>query len=213
MLVALRVELPQPDEPGAQVAGQAVDAVVVDLDEVARGIAQVELDDVAGQLDEPVAEGPVVERAAALGGAVDRLDVVDRDAEVVVARRLQVLLEEVAGRVAQVELDDVAGQLDQAVAEGLVVERAPPLGGAVDGLDVVDGDADEPSPLRRQVALEEMQLRAPEGQPLDGDAEVRRGDRLSAEQLDIELGGALEIERVDADMVDAQTHRAPFVVV
>jgi hypothetical protein len=75
VLVALRVELPQPDEPVPQVPGQAVDAMVVDLDEVAGGVAQVELDDVAGQLDEVAAE-----RVAALGRAVDRLDVVDRDA-------------------------------------------------------------------------------------------------------------------------------------
>jgi hypothetical protein len=35
-----------------------------------------------------VAERLAVKRVAALGGAVDRLEVVDRDAEVVVARRL-----------------------------------------------------------------------------------------------------------------------------
>ena len=68
---------------------------MVDLDEVARRIAEVELHDVAGQLDEMVAECPAVERVAALGGAVDRFHVVDGDAEVVVAGRLDVALEQV----------------------------------------------------------------------------------------------------------------------
>ena len=49
--------------------------MVVDLDEVAGGIADVHLDDVAGELDEMVAERVVVERVASLGGAVDRLEV------------------------------------------------------------------------------------------------------------------------------------------
>src|SRR3954468_4563748 len=118
-------------------------------------------------------------------------------------------LHEVAGGGAQVELYDVAGQLEQAVAERLVVGGVPALGGAVDGLDVVDGDAEVVVAGRRQVALEQMQLRASDCEPLDRDAEVRRGDRLGAQQLDVEVGGALQIDRIDADMVDAQAHRGP----
>lgn len=57
-------EVPQPLQLGAQVVRQPVDAVVVDLDEVARRVADVELGNVAGQL-EVVAEGLAVEGAAA----------------------------------------------------------------------------------------------------------------------------------------------------
>ena len=54
-------------EPPAQLFGQPVDAVVIELDEVAGRIADVELDDVARQLDQVVAEGVVVEGAPPLG--------------------------------------------------------------------------------------------------------------------------------------------------
>lgn len=55
MLLVLRVEVPQALEALAQVPGQLADPV--ELDEVAGRVAQVELDDAAGQLDEAVAEG------------------------------------------------------------------------------------------------------------------------------------------------------------
>ncbi len=40
---------------------------------------------------------------------------------------------------------------------------------------------------RLDVALGQMQLCAPERQPLHGDAEGRRGDRFGAEQIDVEI--------------------------
>src|SRR5437764_6389328 len=63
LLLALWVELPQGLHLRANVVRQAVEAGLVDLDQVARGIAQVQLDHVAGQLDQMVAEGISVERA------------------------------------------------------------------------------------------------------------------------------------------------------
>jgi hypothetical protein len=104
-------------------------------------------------------------------------------------------LDEVAGGVAEVELDDVAGQLDQAVAERPVVEGAAALGGAVDRLDVVDRDAEVVVRGRLEVLLEEVQLGAPERQPLNRQAEVRRGDRFGAEQLDVEVDGLAQVAR------------------
>ena len=85
------------------------------------------------------------------------------------------------------ELDDVTRKLDETIAEGVVVEGASALCGAVDGLDVVDGDGEVVVAGRLQVSLEEVQLGAPQCEPLDGDAEVRRRDRLRAEQLDVEV--------------------------
>jgi hypothetical protein len=79
LLVALGVQVPQPLEPRAELGRKPLDAVVVDLDEVARGVADVHLHDVAGQLDEVVAEGVVIERVTALGGAIDGLEVGDGD--------------------------------------------------------------------------------------------------------------------------------------
>ena len=119
-------------------------------------------------------------------------------------------LDEVAGRVAHVELDDVARELDEAVPERDVVERAAPLGRAVDRLEVVDGDPEVVVAGRREVALEQVQLGAAEREPLDRDAEVRRGDRLRAEQVDVEVHRLLQVEGVDADVVDPQAHRRPF---
>jgi len=51
--------------------------VVVDLDEVARRVTQVELDDAARQLDQAVAKRLVVDGRPALGRAIDGFDVVD----------------------------------------------------------------------------------------------------------------------------------------
>jgi hypothetical protein len=55
--------------------------VVVDLDEVARRVTQVELDDAARQLDQVVAKRLVVEGSPALGGAINGFDVVDGHAD------------------------------------------------------------------------------------------------------------------------------------
>ncbi len=54
------------------------------------------------------------------------------------------------------------------VAERLVVEALPPLSDAIDRLQVVDGDAQVMMAGRLQVSLEQVQLRAPERQPLTG---------------------------------------------
>ena len=116
-------------------------------------------------------------------------------------------LHEIAGGVANVELHDVARKLDQSIAEGLVIEGVPALGGAVDRLQVVDGDAEVVMTGRLEVALEEVQLGPPQGEPLDRDAEVRRRDQLRRQQVDVELGRLPEVERVDADVVDARAHR------
>jgi hypothetical protein len=95
VLVRLRVELPQALELCPKVVREPVDSVVVDLDEVSGGITYVELDDVSGQLDEAVSEGLVVEGVKPLRGSVDGRDIVHRDGEMVMARRLEILLEEV----------------------------------------------------------------------------------------------------------------------
>jgi hypothetical protein len=66
-----------------KVGRQPIRAVLVELDEVAGGIAHIELHDIARQLDEAVSEGGVVEGVAPLRGTVDRLQVVDGDGEMV----------------------------------------------------------------------------------------------------------------------------------
>ena len=75
-------------------------------------------------------------------------------------------LDEVPGGIAQVQLDDVAGQLDQVVAERPAVERVAALRRPVDGLQIVDGDPEVVMAGRPQVALEQMELRATEREPL-----------------------------------------------
>jgi len=96
-----------------------------------------------------------------------------------------------------VELDDVTRKLDETIAEGVVVEGVSALCGAVDGLDVVDGNGEVVVAGRLQVSLEEVQLGATHGEPLDRDGEVGRRDRLCGEQLDIEVGRPPEVERSD----------------
>ena len=85
LLLALRVQVPQPLEPRAQVGGEPIHAVVIDLHQVAGRVADVHLHDVAGQLDEMIAERVVVKRVAPLGRAIGRLEVGDGDPEVMVA--------------------------------------------------------------------------------------------------------------------------------
>jgi len=72
LLVGLRVEVPQALQLRAQVIGQTVDAVVVDLDEIAGRVAKIQLDNVPGQLHQMVPEGVTVKGAAPLRGSVDR---------------------------------------------------------------------------------------------------------------------------------------------
>src|SRR6185437_4639975 len=115
-------------------------------------------------------------------------------------------LDQVAGGVAHVHLHDVAGQLDQVVSEGVAVKGAAPLGRPVDGLEVGNGDAEVVVAGGGEIALEQMQLRIPEGEPLHGQPEVRRGDDLGAQQVDVEVHRLLEVARVDADVVDLRAH-------
>ena len=103
LLFSLRVELPQSLELSAQVVRKAFRAVVVDLDEVPGRVADVQLHDVAGKLDQVVAERRAVERVAALGGPVHRFEIVHGDPEVMVAGRLYVALEQVQLRAAERE--------------------------------------------------------------------------------------------------------------
>src|ERR1700733_7627907 len=56
LLLALRVELPKGLQLRAHVVGEAVDPVVVDLDQIAGRVAQIQLHNVSGQLDEVVAK-------------------------------------------------------------------------------------------------------------------------------------------------------------
>jgi hypothetical protein len=93
-----------------------------------------------------------------------------------------------------------------------VVEGAASLRRAVRPLDVVHGDGEVVVARRLQVALEEVQLRAADRQPLHGEAEVRRRDRLGPEQVDVEVDGVLQVARVDAHVVDAAAHITPSVV-
>ena len=79
------VEVPQGLHSRPDIGRQPFDARAVELDEVAGRIADVELDDVARQLDEPVVEGLVVEGAATFRGPVDGLEIIDGDGEVMVA--------------------------------------------------------------------------------------------------------------------------------
>ena len=90
-------------------------------------------------------------------------------------------LDQVAGRVAHVELDDVARELDEPVPERPVVERPVALRRPVDLLEIVDRDPQLVVTFRRQFALEQLQLRAAQRQPLYVDAEVQRSDLLCAE--------------------------------
>jgi S-adenosylhomocysteine hydrolase len=117
-------------------------------------------------------------------------------------------LHQVAGRVSHVHLNDVAGQLHEVVAEGDMVKGAAALGHPVDRLEVGDGDPEMVMAGRLQIALEQMQLRVAERQPLHGDAEVGRRDALGAEELGVEVDRLLEVERVDADVVDPRAHPA-----
>jgi len=76
LLFGLRPLLPDRLELRAQIGRQSLDAVVVELDEVPGSVADVELHDVAGKVDEAVAERLVVERVAPLRGSVDGLYIV-----------------------------------------------------------------------------------------------------------------------------------------
>src|SRR2546423_14149397 len=69
VLLALRVQFPEGLYVRAQIVGEALCPVLVDLDKVARGIADVELHHVPRQVHEMVAKGGAIERAAPLGNA------------------------------------------------------------------------------------------------------------------------------------------------
>src|SRR5690348_2482744 len=88
VLLALRVEFPQRLELRAHIVGKAVGPVLIELDQVARRIADVELHDVARKQHEMVAKRRAVECSKPLRYAIDGLEVVDRYAEMVVAARL-----------------------------------------------------------------------------------------------------------------------------
>ena len=97
------MEVSEPFQLPPEVLGEAVDARAVDLHEVACGVADVELHEIAGQLDQLASECGAVEGAATLGRAIDRLDVIDGDPEVVVCSRVLVALEDVKLRAAEGE--------------------------------------------------------------------------------------------------------------
>ena len=117
------------------------------------------------------------------------------------ARAGRVDLHQVAGRVAHVGLRDVPGQLDQ-VAAVRAVERAERLRAAVDRLEILHGDREVVIAARLGVALEHVQLRLAEADPLDGHTEVRRIEQDGVQQLDVEPHGRFEVVRMDTDVVD-----------
>jgi hypothetical protein len=113
-------------------------------------------------------------------------------------------LDEVAAGVAQVELRRVAGQLEEVVAERVVVVGADLARAAVHGREVVDREGEVVMARRVRGALEEVDLRVAEAQPLHGHAEVRRRDPARAEEVLVPGDRGLEVRRVDADVVDAR---------
>ena len=61
------------------------------------------------------------------------------------------------------------------------------------------------------VALEQVQLRVAEADPLHRQAEIRRIEQDRVQQLDVEPNGRVEVVRVDADVVDpARAHRIVY---
>src|SRR6478735_3421160 len=90
LFLPVGVEVPDGLQPRTEILRQPVDPGAVDLHEVAGRIADVELDNIARQFDEPVVERHVIEGVVALRSAVDRLEIVDGDPEMVVAGGLDV---------------------------------------------------------------------------------------------------------------------------
>jgi hypothetical protein len=84
------------------------------------------------------------------------------------SRAVVVELDQVAGRVANVELHYVTGQQHERAAKRAVIAGIATLCGAEDGHEVLDGDPKVVVTRRGQVALEQVQLGVPEGQPLHG---------------------------------------------
>jgi hypothetical protein len=76
---------------------------VSSFEQILRGVPQVRLHDVAGQLDEVMAEGRVVKGTKLGRTPVDRLEVVRRHSEVVLAARLDVALEQMHLHVTETE--------------------------------------------------------------------------------------------------------------
>ena len=109
-------------------------------------------------------------------------------------------LDQVPGRVADVELRLTAGQLGHRVAERRVEnpQRARPL---VDRHDVVHLEGEMGVRRRLVGPLEEVHLEVPRPEPLDGEPEVGRRDRLQAEHVDVEANRLVEVARDDAHMV------------
>ncbi len=95
VLLALRVEVPQVLELCAQIIGKPIHPGVVDLNEVAGRIANVQLHDITGQFNQMIAEGIVVKRSSPLSHAVHRLDVINGDAEVMMAGGLEIAFKQV----------------------------------------------------------------------------------------------------------------------
>src|SRR4051794_37380718 len=89
------------------------------------------------------------------------------------------------------------------MAEGVAVVGAELAGAAVDAGKVVDRDGEVVVARRLGRAVEEVDLRVADPEPLDGHPEVRRGDGLRAEELAIPGDRRGEVGGVDADVVDA----------
>src|SRR4051812_31975527 len=89
------------------------------------------------------------------------------------------------------------------MAEGVAVVGAELAGTAVDAGEVVDRYGEVVGARRLGRAGEEMDLRVADPEPLDGHPEVRRRDRLRAEELAIPGDRRGEVRGVDADVVDA----------
>src|ERR1700761_8028424 len=94
VLRVLRVDLPDRLYLRPQGIRQAIDATLVDLDQVAGRVADVELHDVARKLDQVIAKRRAIERPAAVSRPEGGLQVVHGDGEVLMARRLDVALEQ-----------------------------------------------------------------------------------------------------------------------
>ena len=147
---------------------------IVDLDQVARRVAQVELGLAAGQLGGGVAEGLAVEDAELARPLVDGDHVVDLQGEVRPVGRLVRPLEEVHLLAADLEPlhgEAEVGRRDALEPEHLLVEARRLLEVARDDAHVVEADGD-----LHEAACGEAALDEPGG--------VRRGQRLAGRLLE-----------------------------
>jgi hypothetical protein len=76
------------------------------------------------------------------------------------------------------------------------------IAGRIADVEIIHGDPEVVMLRRLDVSLIEVKLGGADREPPHRNAEVRRGDRLGTEQLDVELDRRLQVPGTHADVVD-----------